>query len=87
MSDAEVLHTRLLPGWGVSEDQVGYHHTVKQTLRSAHQDAGVAVLLHPSTVAEVMDVVRAGKMMPRKSTSFGPKPRTGLVMRLFDDEM
>lgn len=86
ISDAEQLHTLLLPAWGVSEDQVCYHHTVTQTLRNAHQDAGVAVLLHPSTVEEVMEVARAGRVMPRKSTSFGPKPRTGLVMRSFDDE-
>jgi hypothetical protein len=24
--------------------------------------------------------------MPRKSTSFGPKPRTGLLLRLFDGD-
>ncbi len=87
VSDAELLHTRLFPAWGVSEDRVGYHHTVTQTVRNAHQDAGLAVLLHPSSVAEVMDVARAGKIMPRKSTSFGPKPRTGLVMRSFADEL
>ncbi len=86
VGDAELLHARLLPAWGVSEDRVGYHHTVAQTLRNAQQDAGLALLLHPSTVDEVMEVARAGKMMPRKSTSFGPKPRTGLVMRSFDDE-
>ncbi|MFY9915158.1 MAG: DUF1015 domain-containing protein [Nocardioidaceae bacterium] len=86
VSDAELLHERLLPAWGSSEDQVGYHHTVEQTLHNAHQDDGIAVLLHPTTVAEVMDVARAGKMMPRKSTSFGPKPRMGLLMRSFDDE-
>ncbi len=84
--DAEQLHRRLLPSWGVSEDRVGYHHSVQQTLRSAHQDAGIAVLMHPTSVKEVMEVARAGKMLPRKSTSFGPKPRTGLVMRSFDDE-
>ncbi len=86
-SDAELLHETLLPAWGISEDRVGYHHTVTQTLRSAHQDGGLAVIMHPPTVAQVMAVARAGKMMPRKSTSFGPKPRTGLVMRSFEDEL
>ncbi len=86
VSDAELLHDRLLPFWSCSDDQVGYLHTVDQTLRNAHQDSGVAILLHPPTVAEVMEVARAGKMMPRKSTSFGPKPRMGLLMRSFDDE-
>ena len=87
MTDVEQLHASLLPAWSVTEDRIGYHHTVPQTLHSAHQDGGVAVLLHPTTVAEVMAVARAGKMMPRKSTSFGPKPRMGVVMRAFDDEI
>lgn len=87
VSDAELLHGAVLHAWGVSEDRLGYHHTVQQTVRCAHQDGGVAVLMHPSSVAEVMDVARAGKLMPRKSTSFGPKPRTGLVMRSLDDEI
>ena len=72
ISDAALLHETLLPAWGVTDDRIGYHHTVEQTLRSAHQDGGVAVLLHPTTVAEVMDLARAGRIMPRKSTSFGP---------------
>ena len=86
VSDAELLHHRILPAWHSSEDQIGYHHAVDQTLREAHQDGGLAVLLHPTSVTEVMEVARAGKMMPRKSTSFGPKPRMGLLMRSFDDE-
>lgn len=86
VTDVEQLHERLLPTWSVTEDRIGYHHTVAQTVHAAQRDAGIAVLLHPTTVAEVMDVARLSKVMPRKSTSFGPKPRTGLVMRVFDDE-
>lgn len=84
-SDAQLLHERVLSAWDVHDDQVGYHHTVAQALRNAHQDGGIAVLLHPTTVDEVMAAARAGKVMPRKTTSFGPKPRTGLVMRSFRD--
>jgi uncharacterized protein (DUF1015 family) len=86
VSDAELLHDRLLPAWNVTDDRVGYHHTVRQTVRNAHQDGGVAILMHAATVAQVMDVAKAGKIMPRKSTSFGPKPRMGLVMLAFDDQ-
>jgi uncharacterized protein (DUF1015 family) len=85
-SDARLLHDLLLPAWEVADDRVGYHHAVEQALRAAREDSGVAVLLHPATVAQVMDVARAGQMMPRKSTSFGPKPRMGLLMRSFSDE-
>jgi uncharacterized protein (DUF1015 family) len=86
VTDVERLHNELLPAWSVTEDRIGYHHTVPQTLHSLLQEDGVGVLLHPTTVAEVMAVARAGNVMPRKSTSFGPKPRMGLVMRAFDDE-
>lgn len=87
VTDVARLHEALLPAWSVTEDRIGYHHTVPQTLHSAHQEAGVAILMHPTTVAEVMSVARSGNVMPRKSTSFGPKPRMGLVMRAFDDEL
>lgn len=86
-TDTETLHERLLPAWGVTEDRVGYHHMVRQAVHRALQEAGVAVLLHPSSVAEVMAAARAGRILPRKSTSFGPKPRMGLVMRRFADEV
>lgn len=86
-SDAAVLHDVLLPAWGVSDDRLAYHHTVEQAVRTASQDGGIAVLLHPTTVSEVMSLARAGRTMPRKSTSFGPKPRMGLVMRSFLDEV
>ena len=87
VSDAELLHSLVLPSWAVGEDRIGYHHSVAQAVRSARRGGGIAVVMHPAAVAEVMDVARAGKVMPRKSTSFGPKPRTGLVMRVFADEL
>jgi uncharacterized protein (DUF1015 family) len=86
-SDAAVLHDVLLPAWGVGDDRLAYHHTVEQAVRTASQDGGIAVLLHPTTVSEVMSLARTGRTMPRKSTSFGPKPRMGLVMRSFLDEL
>jgi len=32
----------------------------------------------------VLQIAADGVRMPRKSTSFGPKPRTGLLLRTFD---
>jgi uncharacterized protein (DUF1015 family) len=55
-------------------------------LQHARQEGGIAVLLHPTTLAQVMAVARAGKMLPHKSTSFRPKPHIGLIMRAFDDD-
>jgi uncharacterized protein (DUF1015 family) len=40
--------------------------------------------MRPVTVGDVRTLAARGERMPRKSTSFGPKPRTGLVLRLLD---
>jgi len=85
--DAAVLHEVLLPVlWGVPDDggAVTYHHEESGALRAAHGNA-TAVLMNPTPVSAVLAVAAAGERMPRKSTSFGPKPRTGLVLRTFAD--
>ena len=63
---------------------VSYHHDAGAALRAAVRGGGLAVLLAPVTVESVLDLAADGVRMPRKSTSFGPKPRTGLVLRTFD---
>lgn len=85
VTDTELLHAVVLPEWQVPADEVRYHHTVEQAVRAASRDGGIAVLLHPPRLEQVMAVARTGTKLPRKSTSFGPKPRTGLVMRRFAD--
>jgi uncharacterized protein (DUF1015 family) len=45
----------------------------------------VAVLLRAPSPADVAAVARANARMPRKSTLFVPKPRTGLVLRPHGD--
>ena len=49
--------------------------------RQAERDGGTAVLMHPVREEVVRDLARQGVTMPRKSTSFGPKPASGLVLR------
>jgi uncharacterized protein (DUF1015 family) len=56
-------------------------HDVPQALQLARARDGVAVLLRAPSPADVAAVARAGARMPRKSTLFVPKPRTGLVLR------
>jgi uncharacterized protein (DUF1015 family) len=50
-------------------------------VRAAGQAGGSAVICNPTSAADVRAVAANGERMPRKSTSFGPKPRTGIVMR------
>lgn len=69
--------------WG-RPDTVGavlIAHRLEEAVRSAADGAGVAVLLRAPSPTDVAAVARAGARMPRKSTLFVPKPRTGLVLR------
>jgi uncharacterized protein (DUF1015 family) len=44
---------------------------------------GTAVISNPMPFEAVIEIAAHGERVPRKSTSFGPKPRTGLVLRTF----
>ena len=44
---------------------------------------GTAVISNPASFEAVVAIAAQGERVPRKSTSFGPKPRTGLVLRTF----
>ncbi len=60
-----------------------YHHDAAHAVARAGTDGGLAVLLAPVDVADVFALAELGVRMPRKSTSFGPKPRSGIVLRTF----
>jgi uncharacterized protein (DUF1015 family) len=79
----ELLITKL---WDLTDDddtvQV-VHHDAEAAVRKAHAAGGTAVLCSPMTPSEVYAVAARGEKVPRKSTSFAPKPRTGLVLRSF----
>ncbi len=86
--DATVLHATLLEHvWHIPEDspdRIAYIHDTAATVAKAERDGGTAVLMHPVREEVVRDLARQGVTMPRKSTSFGPKPATGLVLRALD---
>jgi uncharacterized protein (DUF1015 family) len=86
--DVVLAHHGLFTGlWGRRDDpeSVLIAHSVAEALRLAMERSGVAVLLRAPSPADVADVARAGARMPRKSTLFVPKPRTGLVLRPLAD--
>jgi uncharacterized protein (DUF1015 family) len=60
-------------------------HSVQEAVRVAADRGGVALLLRAPSPDAVAAVARAGARMPRKSTLFVPKPRTGLVLRPLAD--
>ena len=86
--DATVLHHALAGAvWSVPDtaDHIRYDHDPRSAVVEAHRHSGVAVLLRPVAEPTVLELAAAGCMMPRKSTSFSPKPATGLVLRLLDE--
>lgn len=82
--DATVLHSTLLDHiWQIPDapEHIAYIHSTEATVEKAERDGGTAVLMHPVREEVVRDLARQGVTMPRKSTSFGPKPASGLVLR------
>ncbi|WP_028648332.1 DUF1015 family protein [Nocardiopsis sp. CNT312] len=78
-----VLEHVLLPLWGYAEHQTRkVHDDPAKAVAAAREEHGTAVIVPPLRVEQVYAVADRGELTPRKSTSFGPKPRTGLVMRL-----
>ena len=78
----ELLLARL---WGVRDDEerVEIHHDAADALRAASGPDTTAVICPPLSAADVHELAAHGERVPRKSTSFAPKPRSGLVIRTF----
>lgn len=85
--DATVLHSTLIAEvWSLpdSSERITYLHEADAAVEQAVRTGSTAVLMHPVAESVVRDLAGAGVRMPRKSTSFGPKPATGLVLRDLD---
>lgn len=79
----QLLITQL---WGLRDDDRSVqivHNDASTAIAEAGRSGGTAVICAPMSAAEVYTVAANGERVPRKSTSFGPKPRTGLVIRAF----
>jgi uncharacterized protein (DUF1015 family) len=81
---AAILHNTVLPGLVADESTIGYHHSVDTALRAATDTGGLAFIATPPSAEQVMDAARQGITLPRKTTSFGPKPRIGFVLRMIE---
>lgn len=82
--DATVLHATLLDHvWHLPDgpEHIAYIHDTAAAVEQAERHHTTVVLMHPVREEVVRDLARQGVTMPRKSTSFGPKPATGLVLR------
>ena len=90
--DVSVLHRRILQDQlglteaAVEEERyVSYSRDLAEVIRRvAVGDAQAAFLLRPPAVTDVVEVARAGQVMPQKSTYFYPKPASGIVFNPLD---
>ena len=84
--DASVMQELLLARlWSIKDNErdVLISHDAGEAVRMAVEAGGTAVICNPMPFEAVREVAVHGECVPRKSTSFGPKPRTGLVLRTF----
>jgi uncharacterized protein (DUF1015 family) len=85
--DASIMQELLLARlWSIKDNErdVLISHDAGEAVRMATDAGGTAVICNPVPFAAVKEVAAHGECVPRKSTSFGPKPRTGLVLRTFE---
>jgi uncharacterized protein (DUF1015 family) len=84
--DTSVLHQLLIRSlWRLPDDERTVrmvHHDAAAAIETARPD-GTAVICNPAPAEDVLAIAAGGETVPRKTTSFGPKPRTGLVIRTF----
>ena len=73
----ELLTAKALGG---AVPSVAYTPMIKTAEARARESGGLAVIVRPSTMAELRAVAQAHDFMPQKSTYFYPKLATGLVL-------
>ncbi|MBA2318009.1 MAG: DUF1015 domain-containing protein [Euzebyales bacterium] len=84
--DAVILAAAVLGPLGVDPSAV--EPRTDAAAAAAAVDGGQAsalILVRPTTAAVVHEVAERGEPLPAKTTSFHPKPRTGLLMRAVGD--
>lgn len=73
------IHSLLLPE--MAKEDFTYVHKDGDAVRLARKTGAVSILVPPATTDELYRVVKAGELMPQKSTYFYPKIITGIVFR------
>ena len=85
--DVSVLQNRVLaPILGINDPRTNerisfFGGESPQSLANRAGEEGIAFLLYPTSVEELMAVSDAGELMPPKSTWFDPKLLSGLALR------
>lgn len=81
----EWLQDDVIPTLARRPAAVAFHHAAEDAMSRANQHT-IAVLLPAPDFSAVRDLVRSGRLLPEKATSFQPKPSLGVLMRSVRDE-
>jgi uncharacterized protein (DUF1015 family) len=81
----QLIDDLLLAGLPRRPARLGFAHSVAPALEQVKPGRVTAALLPAVDLDLVMDVVRAGGLLPEKATSFQPKPSLGSFIRLLDE--
>ena len=87
--DASVMQQLLIGRlWNIADSEQGVliNHDAADAVSTAAETGATAVICNPPRFGSVIQIATQGEKVPRKSTSFGPKPRTGLILRTFDPD-
>ncbi|MGI9016633.1 MAG: DUF1015 family protein [Euzebya sp.] len=82
--DAQVVSSVVLPAIASGATVTAVIDADQIAAQLAQGLPGTLIVVSPPTPEQVMQVARAGLRMPAKTTSFRPKPRAGLIMRLLE---
>lgn len=77
--DTALVDAALLPRLG-DPARVRYRADL-DAAAEVDRDGGALVLVRPVPLATVQELAARGELLPPKTTSFRPKPRTGMVLR------
>jgi uncharacterized protein (DUF1015 family) len=80
----QLLDDVLLDDLPRAPERVSFAHSVTQALDEVEPGRVTAALLPAVDLDLVLDLVRAGGLLPEKATSFQPKPSLGSFIRLLD---
>lgn len=90
--DVEILQEKVLaPILGIGDPRtdkrirfVGGSHRLSELQAMADETKGVAFVMFPTSMEDLMQIADEGKLMPPKSTWFEPKLRSGLFIHKLD---
>lgn len=82
-ASAAIARELLFPLLGATESEATYTPDRTIALERAKETSGTAILVAPVSEHAIAAASEAGLRFPQKTTYFTPKPRAGLVVRVF----